>query len=114
MLRRSSSYILFVALALLSIPLYAQSGTANDLVRRTIANEERANANGPRYMYHLQTEKPERTVVKELVETNDGEVARLISVNGKPPTPEQRAADEKKLDKILNDPDEQRQRREEQ
>ena len=114
MLNRLSSAVLAASLLLLSLSAYAQAGTANDLVRRALANEDRASAGGPRYMYRLRSAKPERTVVKDLIETNEGMVARLVSVNGKPPTAEQRAADEKKLDKIVHDPDEQRQRREEQ
>ncbi len=100
----------FVVSALAQAP----AGSANDLVRRVIQNEDRANANGERYMYKLRTEKPERTVVKEMVETNDGTVARLLSVNDKPPTSAQRSADDKKLEKLLNDPDERRDRIEEQ
>jgi hypothetical protein len=107
--------------ALLSLALlfgaqgaHAQAGSANDLVRRTIQNEDKSTTNGARYMYRLRSQKPERTVVKEMIETNEGMVARLVSVNDKAPTAEQRAADEKKLDKILNDPDEQNSRRKEQ
>jgi hypothetical protein len=114
MQRRLALFVFGIVLWSLSRPAFAQTGSANDLVRRAIANEERANSNGPRYLYRLRTEKPERTVVKDMIETNDGMVARLVSVNDKPPTPEQRAADDKKLEKILHDPDEQRVRREEQ
>ena len=88
--------------------------TANELVRRVIQNEERANSGGTRYMYKLRTIKPERTVEKEMVETNDGTVARLLSVNDKPLTSDQRASDEKKLNKLVNDPDERKDRMEEQ
>jgi hypothetical protein len=49
-----------------------------------------------------------------MVETNDGTVARLLSVNDRPPTADQRASDEKKLDKLLRDPDERKDRMEEQ
>jgi len=99
---------------LFSVPAAHAQGTANDLVRRTIQNEDKASTSGSRYMYRLRSQKPERTVVKEMIETNEGVVARLVSINDQPPTPEQRAADEKKLNKILNDPDEQSSRRKEQ
>src|SRR5437763_12950268 len=105
--RRRSPFIFALLFLPLSLPLSAQDGAANDLVRRAIANEDRATSGGPLYRYQLQSAKPERTVVKELVETDKGMVARLVSVNGKPRTPEQCAADEKKLDKILHEPDEQ-------
>ena len=112
--RRHSIPLIAAILLLLSLPVCAQAGPANDLARRAIKNEDRASTNGPRYLYRLRSEKPERTVVKQMIETNEGVVARLLSVNDKPPTPEQRAADDKKLDKILHDPEEQRQRRKEQ
>jgi len=112
--RHPNLSVIAVTLLLTSLSAWGENGTANDLVRRAIQNEDRANTNGPRYTYRLRTEKPERTVVKQMIETNEGTVARLVSVNDRPPTPEQRAADEKKLEKILHDPEEQRQRREEQ
>ncbi|MBI2677446.1 MAG: hypothetical protein HYX28_01550 [Candidatus Koribacter versatilis] len=112
--RRLTIFGLTIVLSLAALPTWAQNSAANELVRRAIANEDRASSGGPRYMYRLRTEKPERTVVKDLIETNDGVIARLVSVNDKPPTSEQRAADDKKLEKILHDPKEQKQRREEQ
>jgi hypothetical protein len=113
-LRPSLHLFLTAALLLGALPAFAQAGNANDLVRRAIQNEDRASSGGPRYMYRLRSEKPERIVVKEIVETNDGLIARLVSVNDKPPTAEQRAADDKKLEKLLNDPEEQNKRKEEQ
>ena len=103
-----------LALASVAPAQQIDSGSANDLVRRVIANEDRSSKGGPRYMYKLREVKPERTVTKELIETNDGSVARLVSVNDKPPTPEQRASDEKKLNKLVNDPEALRERQKEQ
>jgi hypothetical protein len=107
---------LIVGLATSSSSAWAQAPnvSANDLVRRVIQNEDRANSNGTHYMYRLRSEKPERTVVKELVETNDGMVARLLSVNDQPPTADQRANDEKKLDRLVRDPAAQKERTDEQ
>jgi hypothetical protein len=109
-------FVLLAATMAVSSPLFAQApaGAANDLVRRVIKNEDRSSSGGPRYMYKLRSEKPERTVVKELIETNEGMVARLVSVNGKPPTAEQRAADEKKLNELVSDPEVLRERMKEQ
>src|SRR3954464_4168106 len=113
-LRPSLNLFLIAALFLGALPALAQNANANELVRRAIQNEDRASNGGPRYMYRLRSEKPERTVVKEIIETNDGLIARLVSVNDQPPTAEQRAADDKKLEKLLNDPEEQSKRKEEQ
>lgn len=105
----------FVALAsLASAQVQLESASANELVRRVIANEDRSSKGGPRYMYRIREVKPERTITKELIETNDGAVARLVAVNDQPPTPQQRASDEKKLDKLVNDPEALRERKKEQ
>jgi hypothetical protein len=78
---------------------------AQDLVRRTIANEEKANNEHVRLLYRLRTETPKAgAVTKELVETNDGVVARLIAVNDKPPSAEERKRDDDRLQKLANDP----------
>lgn len=105
-----SAAALLVLVALAPAQQQIGSGSANDLVRRVIANEDRSSKGGPRYIYKLREVRPERTIVKELIETNDGPVARLVTVNDQPPTPEQRASDEKKLEKLINDPDALRER----
>jgi hypothetical protein len=76
---------------------------AQDLVRRAIQNEEKANNDNVRFMYRLRTETPKGSRTQELVETNDGVVARLIAINDKPLTPEQRQADDQKLERLLTD-----------
>ncbi len=79
--------------------------SAQELVRRAIANEDKASKENTRFMYRLRTETPKSgTVTKELVETNEGVVARLIAVNDKPPTAEERRKDDERLQKLANDP----------
>jgi hypothetical protein len=78
---------------------------AQDLARRVIANEEKANQENVRFLYRLRTEKSKSgATTKELVETNEGVVARLIAVNDKPPTAEQRQKDDERLQRLLRDP----------
>jgi hypothetical protein len=78
---------------------------AQELVRRVIANEEKASQDGVRFLYRLRTEKAKSgAITKELVETNEGVVARLIAVNDKPPTAEQRRKDDERLEQLLRDP----------
>jgi hypothetical protein len=70
-----------------------------------IANEEKASQDGMRFLYRLRTEKAKSgAITKELVETNEGVVARLIAVNDKPPTAEQRQKDDEHLEQLLRDP----------
>jgi hypothetical protein len=78
---------------------------AQELVRRAIANEDKANKEHVRFLYRLRTETPKAGVItKELVETNDGVVARLIAVNDKTPTADERKRDDDRLDRLANDP----------
>jgi len=78
--------------------------SAQELVRRAIANEEKAGQEHVRLMYRLRTEKPKAgAITKELVETNEGVVARLIAVNDKPPSAEQRQSDDDRLRKLFSD-----------
>ena len=78
---------------------------AQELVRRAIANEEEASQQHVRLLYRLRTETPKAgAITKELVETNEGVVARLIAVSDKPPTAEQRQTDDERLQKLASDP----------
>lgn len=86
-------------------PAAAPQVPAQDLVRRVIANEDRASQQHLRFLYRLRTETPKAgTVTKELVETNDGVVARLIAVNDRPPSVEERHKDDERLQKLASDP----------
>jgi hypothetical protein len=77
------------------------------LVRRAVEKEEHANPKDARFMFKLRNVTPKLTSVKQMIETNQGLVARLISVNDKPLTDDQRAKEEQRLNKLMNDPDEQ-------
>lgn len=78
---------------------------AQELVRRAIANEEKASKEHVRLLYRLRTETPKAgATTKELVETNDGVVARLIAVNDKPPSADDRKRDDDRLEQLAKDP----------
>jgi hypothetical protein len=86
-------------------PAATQQVPAQELVRRAIANEEKASQQHVRLLYRLRTEKPKAgAITKELVETNEGVVARLIAVNDKPLSAEQRQTDDERLQKLASDP----------
>ena len=60
---------------------------AQELVRRVIANEDKASKQHVRLLYRLRSETPKSgALTKELVVTIDGVVARLFAVNVKPPS----------------------------
>jgi len=115
MLCRCARFLIFpfAALCLLpaSLPVCAQSMIAphpNAMVRRAvqiqIANDERTVA--MRYRFTKVTDHG--TFVKDVIETHDGEVSRLIAINGKPLDAQQERQEEQRLKALLADPASQR------
>lgn len=104
---------LFVAFALLSLlpALFAAAASsawqtpdgARQLVRTAVANETPTGPNH-RFMFRVTAEKSGLIQVKENIETDEGVVARLVAVNGQPLTPQQQAAEDARLQKLLRDP----------
>ncbi len=74
-----------------------------DLVRKVVANELKADP--AHFMYRDTRERENGTVeTKQMVETRDGILGRLILINGKPLTPAQRDKESKRLNRLLTDP----------
>jgi hypothetical protein len=79
---------------------------AQALVRTAIHNqlEEDARPGGPAFRYTLRTNGKRGVLTQEMIETKDGIVARLVAINDRPPSPDERKADDDKLIGLLNDP----------
>src|SRR5713226_545670 len=86
----------------------------DDLVRQTIQNELKQTASRTRFMYRMRRETPAGSQTKKYVETNEGTVARLIAINDKPLTADQRRKDDERLQKLLTDPQAQQKHRKDQ
>ncbi len=86
----------------------------DELVRRAINNELKPSGNTKHYMYRLTKRMPERTEVKQMVETSQGVIGRLIAIDGKPLTPDQRNKEDKRLQRLINDPSQMAAKRKEQ
>ena len=94
--------------------------TGQALVDRALANELHAaqdaslnaaqNASHP-MRYQLRKTSPRVTTTKEILETRDGEVARLIAINDKPLSTINEANEEARLKALLADPAKQRRRK---
>jgi hypothetical protein len=85
------------------------------LVDRALANELNAaqeTSQEPSHpmRYRLRKTSPRLTSTKEIVETRDGEVARLISIGDKPLCATDEANEEARLNALLGDPARQRRR----
>lgn len=77
---------------------------ANELVRKVV-NHELSSEDHNHWMYTDTTEEDGKKKTKLVIETNDGDVSYLISLNDQPLTEGQRRAEEKRLDAYINDPD---------
>lgn len=104
------------------IPVYGQpasgsSGaaptlTGQALVDRALANEfDAAQDTSHPMRYRLRKTSPRLTTTKEIMETRDGEVARLIAINDKPLSGADEATEEARLNELLGDPARQRHRK---
>jgi hypothetical protein len=90
-----------------------QSTDPNQLVAKVVDNEIHARDEG-RFMYRDWRKTPEGEKTKQMVETNDGVVARLIAINNQALTPEQRADEDARLNNLLQHPELQKQKEKDQ
>lgn len=112
---RSISPLLFM------VPLAAVSqGATADLpdvvlVKRVLATELRAVQDPEHPMrYRLRKSSPRLTTTKEIVETKDGAVARLVAINDRPLSQADEQKEQARLDGLLSDPSRQRHRKQNQ
>lgn len=83
-----------------------------ELVARALANELAAAQNRAHPMqYRLRKSTPRLTSTKAIVETKDGAVARLLTINDNTLSPADRQKDDTRLDALLADPTRQRKRK---
>jgi len=88
---------------------------AQSLVKQVLATELDAAQSGPidhPLEYRLRKSSPRYSSTKLVVETKDGDVARLLEVNNAPLSPESQQAEAARLQSLLDDPSLQRHRQE--
>jgi hypothetical protein len=85
---------------------------AQALVARALATEARTaqDLNHP-MRYRLRKSSPRMTSTKEIAETRDGDVARLVAINDQPLNPDDELREQARLDALLSDPSRQRHRK---
>jgi hypothetical protein len=91
----------------------AQQGPSDvDLVTHVLATELNSVQDKQHPMrYRLRKSSPRITTTKEIFETKDGAVARLIDLNDKPLGPEDEEKEQARLSGLLNDPSRQQHRK---
>ncbi|MGZ4861017.1 MAG: hypothetical protein ACXV8M_15765 [Candidatus Angelobacter sp.] len=104
---------MFLMSATLALALQAQTATetlpplpndANQYVKDTIKHQMEADAADHthwRYRIHREDEKGSQD--RDVIDTKDGQIARTLLINGQPLTAEQRAADEARMRKLVDD-----------
>ncbi len=93
--------------ALILTPAQAQA-----LEERALAAELRLAQQPTHPMrYRLEKSTPRLTSTKEIIETRDGDVARLLALNGQPLTPAAERQEQARLLALSNDPSQQRRRK---
>jgi len=84
---------------------------AQQLVRETVQNELNSGKNDPSlWRFRKITVKDGKKQMYDVIETKNGEVDRLLAVNGQPLSAEQRRAENARIQKLSADPDEQEKR----
>ena len=81
--------------------------SANELVRRVVTNELKAEGQDHSlWMFRLETEKPNaQKEVDEVVETKDGDLKRPILIHGRELTPEEQEQVDKRIQRLIHNPD---------
>ena len=94
----------------------ARAHADNDgLVQRALANEVHAASDTQHPMrYRLRKSSPRLTTTKEICETADGAVARLVAVNDAPLAAADEEREQARLNQLLSDPGKQRHRKQSQ
>lgn len=95
--------------SLLAIPALAQDWKANprDLIRKAIANEEKEPAKPTYFTYRdLKRKKDGSTETKQMLQTPQVVLGRIVAINGQPLTAEQRKNEDDRLNRLTSDPDE--------
>jgi hypothetical protein len=112
-----------ISIVLLGAACFGQQPSASnarlepaELVRKTVQNEIKSNSDGVHFLFRGTKTTPKGSTTKIYVETKDATAGIVIAYNGKPLTPEQRRAEEARIERFVTNPEElrkkQRQERE--
>jgi len=101
-----SSAAFALAIIPLSVPARPQSTfssqvSANDLARRVIINELKFQDDHTNWMYRLEKEQYGKKQVEEILETKEGSLSRLLSINDRPLTAQQQEEEDKRMQELM-------------
>jgi len=88
------------------------AGPAQAMVQRALGKElQTAQDTAHPMHYRLRKSSPRLTSTKEILETADGAVARLVAINDQPLTQAEEQTEQARLDLLLSDPSRQKHRK---
>src|ERR1039457_325867 len=95
-----------LAIILLSVPARPQpvSGSqvsANDLAQRVITNELNFQGDHTNWMYRLEKEQSGKKEVEEIIETKEGSLSRLLSINDRPLSAKQQLEEDQRVRDLM-------------
>jgi hypothetical protein len=101
-----SSAAFTLAILLLSMPARSQSVpssqvSANDLAWRVITNELKFQDDHTNWMYRLEKEQYGKKRVEEIVETKEGSLSRLLSIDDRPLTATQQEEEDRRVQELM-------------
>lgn len=82
------------------------SESPTELVRQTVENEIQSNNGGAKFIFKNYRETPHGSQTKLITETKDGTAGLVVAIDGKPLNPEQRQAEEARLNFLVHNPSE--------
>ena len=83
--------------------------SAVDLARKVVTNELRVqNEEHSHWMYRLEKEESGRKQVQEILETNNGSLSQLLSIDGHPLDVKQQRKENQRMQRLVSHPDDQR------
>jgi hypothetical protein len=97
---------LALAVILLSLPARPQSTpssqvSANELARKVITNELTFQDDHTNWMYRLEKEQSGKKRVEEIIETKEGSLSRLLSIDDRPLSAKQQEEENKRVQELM-------------
>jgi hypothetical protein len=102
-----SAATVLLTIILLGSATLSQSGSgssgvsANDLARRVITNELKFQDDHTNWMYRLEKEQYGKKQVEEIIETKEGSLSRLLSIDGQPLTAKQQKEEDQRVRELM-------------
>ena len=95
------SIILFEPATLSQSDSGSLGASANDLARRVITNELKFQDDHTNWMYRLEKEQYGKKQVEEIIETKEGSLSRLLSINHQPLTAKQQEEEDQRVRELM-------------